>query len=49
MTDIRWPGTDGWVKMSKTFDNGIEIHYTYNTNPYSKLCGMADDFKFKNK
>lgn len=41
MTDKRWPGTEGWVKMSQNI-NGIEIHYVRN-----KKTGAVDDFKFK--
>jgi len=41
MTDSRWPGSDGWVKMTQNV-NGVEIHYVRNTN-----TGAVDDFKFK--
>lgn len=40
MTDPRWPGSDGWVKMSQNV-NGVEIHYVRNT-----ITGQVDDFKF---
>ena len=40
MTDTRWPGREGWVKMSQNI-NGIEIHYVRNTK-----TGAIDDFKF---
>jgi RHS repeat-associated protein len=42
MGDARWPGSDGWVKMSQKV-NGIDIHYVRNT-----VTGEVDDFKFKN-
>jgi filamentous hemagglutinin len=41
MTDSRWPGSDGWVKMTQNV-NGVEVHYVRNTN-----SGAVDDFKFK--
>ncbi|MCF7799943.1 hypothetical protein K9L05_01180 [Candidatus Babeliales bacterium] len=41
MTDMRWPASEGWFKMSKNV-NGIEIHYVYNT-----INKTFDDFKFK--
>ncbi|MGR4869676.1 filamentous hemagglutinin N-terminal domain-containing protein [Variovorax sp. LARHSF232] len=41
MTDSRWPGKDGWVKMSQNV-NGVEIHYVINSK-----TGAIDDFKFK--
>jgi filamentous hemagglutinin len=41
MTDTRWPGLDGWVKMTQNV-NGVEVHYVRNTN-----SGAVDDFKFK--
>ncbi|MET8283613.1 polymorphic toxin-type HINT domain-containing protein [Micromonospora sp. NPDC005174] len=41
MTDARWPGSDGWVKMSQNV-NGVEIHYVMNA-----ITGQVDDFKFK--
>ena len=40
MTDGRWLGADGWVKMSQNV-NGVEIHYVRNT-----VTGAVDDFKF---
>ncbi len=46
MTDTRWLGTEGWVKMQRvvTLSDGtkINIHYVYN-----KITGAFDDFKFK--
>ncbi len=42
MTDSRWLGKDGWVKMSQNI-NWIEVHYVYNTK-----TRLIDDFKFKN-
>ncbi|MBF0788318.1 hypothetical protein IR123_10595 [Streptococcus sp. 19428wC2_LYSM12] len=46
MTDPRWMGTEGWVKMQRivTLSDGtkVNIHYVYN-----KLTGAFDDFKFK--
>ena len=41
MNDSRWPGSQGWVKMSQTV-NGVEIHWVRNT-----ITGAVDDFKFK--
>lgn len=41
MTDSRWPGSDGWVKMTQNV-NGTEIHYVMNRG-----TGKVDDFKFK--
>ncbi|SDG96623.1 hemagglutinin repeat-containing protein [Dyella sp. 333MFSha] len=41
MTDVRWPSSDGWVKMSQNI-NGVEVHYVRNT-----VTGQTDDFKFK--
>jgi RHS repeat-associated protein len=41
MTDVRWPASQGWIKMSKNV-NGVEIHYVYNTK-----TNVFDDFKFK--
>jgi RHS repeat-associated protein len=41
MTDPRWPGSDGWVKMSQNV-NGVEIHYVQNVN-----TGETTDFKIK--
>jgi RHS repeat-associated protein len=40
MNDQRWPGSQGWVKMSQTV-NGVEIHWVENT-----ITGAVDDFKF---
>ncbi|WP_281274414.1 polymorphic toxin-type HINT domain-containing protein, partial [Allorhizocola rhizosphaerae] len=40
MTDPRWMGTDGWVKMTQRV-NGIEIHYVMN-----RTTGQVDDYKF---
>jgi hypothetical protein len=45
MTDPRWLGTDGWVKMQRvipTSDGNITIHFIYN-----EIIGVFDDFKFK--
>lgn len=41
MTDPRWPGSSGWVKMTQNI-NGVEIHYVRNTR-----TGAVDDFKLK--
>lgn len=41
MTDQRWPGDEGWQKMTQNID-GIEIHYVYN--PRTSEVG---DYKFK--
>ncbi len=41
MTDPRWPGSDGWQKMSQNI-NEIEIHYVYKP-----ITGQVDDYKFK--
>jgi RHS repeat-associated protein len=30
MSDPRWPGSQGWVKMSQNI-NGVEVHYNFNT------------------
>jgi hypothetical protein len=40
MKDPRWPGSEGWVKMSQNV-NGVEIHYVRN-----KITGEVADFKF---
>ena len=40
MNDVRWPASEGWVKMSKNV-NGVEIHFLYN-----KIKHVFDDFKF---
>ena len=40
MNDVRWPSSEGWVKMSNNI-NGIEIHFVYN-----KITSKFDDFKF---
>ncbi|WP_018800572.1 polymorphic toxin-type HINT domain-containing protein [Salinispora arenicola] len=40
MTDPRWMGSDGWVKMAQRV-NGIEVHYVRNT-----ITGQVDDYKF---
>ncbi|MFI7492963.1 RHS repeat-associated core domain-containing protein [Micromonospora echinaurantiaca] len=40
MTDSRWMGTDGWVKMTQRV-NGVEIHYVMN-----RTTGQVDDYKF---
>jgi filamentous hemagglutinin len=39
MSDPRWQGADGWVKMSQRV-NGVEIHYV-------RKGLLVDDFKFK--
>ncbi|WP_069814757.1 hypothetical protein [Streptomyces sp. TP-A0874] len=41
MTDSRWPGDEGWQKMTQNV-NGVEIHYVYNPK-----TGQVDDYKFK--
>ena len=41
MTDPRWHGDKGWVKMSQEIDD-VEIHYVRNTH-----TGEVDDFKVK--
>jgi filamentous hemagglutinin len=41
MTDLRWPGQEGWRKFSQNI-NGVEIHYVLN-----EITGQVDDFKFK--
>jgi RHS repeat-associated protein len=41
MTDSRWPGSQGWVKLRQRI-NGHEIHYVGH-GP----TGAVDDFKFK--
>ncbi len=46
MTDSRWLGTDGWVKMQNivTLSDGtkVNIHFVFN-----KALNLVDDFKFK--
>lgn len=46
MTDPRWDGSDGWVKMTRRVNVGaegdVEIHYVMNT-----ITGHVDDYKFK--
>ncbi|MEV5576074.1 polymorphic toxin-type HINT domain-containing protein [Spirillospora sp. NPDC052269] len=46
MTDPRWMGSDGWVKMTQRVNMGVEgdveIHYVMNT-----VTGSVDDYKFK--
>jgi hypothetical protein len=46
MTDPRWMGSDGWVKMTRRVNIGaegdVEIHYVMNT-----ITGHVDDYKFK--
>ena len=46
MTDPRWLGIHGWVKMQNivTLSNGIKIviHFVYN-----KALNLVDGFKFK--
>ncbi len=45
MTDLRWPSTEGWVKMQRTYkffgDKKCTIHYVLN-----KSLKLMDDFKF---
>ena len=45
MTDPRWLGSEGWVKMQQTFTffdgTSTTIHYVLN-----KSLGLIDDFKF---
>lgn len=41
MTDSRWPGSQGWIKLRQNV-NGHEIHYVGH-GP----TGLVDDFKFK--
>ena len=47
MNDLRWPSSDGWVKMQNVvrLNDGtkITIHFDYN-----EITGAFDDFKFKN-
>lgn len=45
MTDARWLGTDGWVKMQQVVQSGgregtINIHYVFNT-----ITKQIDDLK----
>ncbi len=45
MTDPRWPGSDGWVKMQQVIESGgregpINVHYLFN-----ETTGEVDDFK----
>jgi hypothetical protein len=40
MTDARWPGWAGWVKMGQNV-NGVEIHYVWNT-----VTNVVQDWKF---
>ena len=46
MTDSRWEGADGWVKMQNVvrLSDGtkINIHFVYN-----EILNLVDDFKFK--
>ena len=46
MSDIRWPSSEGWIKMQQifVFYDGTEcsIHYVIN-----ELLYLMDDFKFK--
>jgi RHS repeat-associated protein len=41
MSDSRWPGSQGWVKMAQNV-NGVEVHYNYNS-----ITGVVDDIKIK--
>jgi len=45
MTDPRWPGSEGWVKMQQVIQSGgregpINVHYLLN-----RTTGAIDDFK----
>jgi hypothetical protein len=45
MTDPRWPGSEGWVKMQQVIESGgregpINVHYLLN-----QTTGAIDDFK----
>ncbi len=45
MTDPRWLGSDGWVKMQQIVQTGgregsVNVHYVYNT-----ISGRIDDLK----
>ena len=43
MNDLRWPGTEGWVKMAQqitTSKGNYDIHYVYN-----EIYEIFDDFK----
>jgi RHS repeat-associated protein len=45
MTDPRWPGSEGWVKMQQVIESGgrerpINVHYLSN-----QTTGAIDDFK----
>ncbi|MCC7386357.1 MAG: RHS repeat-associated core domain-containing protein [Deltaproteobacteria bacterium] len=43
MTDPRWPGSEGWVKMQQVMQPGgepINVHYLFN-----EATGAIDDFK----
>jgi RHS repeat-associated protein len=42
MGDSRWPGDEGWVKMTRKID-GVEIHWNLNV-----IFGGTDDWKFVN-
>jgi RHS repeat-associated protein len=42
MKDVRWPGSQGWVKMRQNI-NGVEVHYVRNT-----ITQEVDDFKVAN-
>jgi len=46
MTDSRWPGSEGWVKMQNIIKlsdgTKINIHFVYNA-----VLNLVDDFKFK--
>jgi RHS repeat-associated protein len=41
MSDPRWPGSQGWVKMAQNV-NGVEVHYNYNT-----ITQVVNDIKIK--
>ena len=43
LTDPRWPGSEGWVKMQQVIKLGgkpINVHYLLN-----ETTGTIDDFK----
>jgi hypothetical protein len=45
MSDARWPGSKGWVKMAQnipTSQGNVEVHYNYNT-----ITQEVDDIKIK--
>jgi hypothetical protein len=44
MTDLRWPGSEGWFKMQQMVEsaNGTRVNVHYVFNP---TTGAIDDFK----